>query len=118
MTVNELMTACNFEAVCLPDADREVSGAYVGDLLSWVMGRAQADNAWITIMSNVNVIAVASLSDVACVCSLSHGQPPGERSTVIILTKSSKLYLSLISKSADITVLAFRRIRKCSSQLL
>ncbi|MBR0412292.1 MAG: hypothetical protein IJI47_01810 [Eubacterium sp.] len=67
MTVNELMTACNFEAVCLPDADREVSGAYVGDLLSWVMGRAQADNAWITIMSNVNVIAVASLSDVACV---------------------------------------------------
>ena len=67
MTVNELMTACEFEAVCLPDSDREVSGAYVGDLLSWVMGRAQEDNAWITIMSNINVVAVASLSDVACV---------------------------------------------------
>ena len=67
MTVNELMTACNFEAVCLPEADREVSGAYIGDLLSWVMGRAQEDNAWVTIMSNINVIAVASLSDVACV---------------------------------------------------
>ena len=67
MTVNELMTACGFEAICLPDPDREVSGAYVGDLLSWVMGRAQENNAWVTIMSNINVIAVASLSDVACV---------------------------------------------------
>ena len=67
MTVNELMTACGFEAICLPDPDREVNGAYVGDLLSWVMGRAQEDNAWVTIMSNINVIAVASLSDVACV---------------------------------------------------
>ena len=67
MTVNELMNSCGFEAVCLPDSEREVHGAYVGDLLSWVMGRAGADNAWITIMSNVNVIAVASLSDVSCV---------------------------------------------------
>ncbi|MBE6720158.1 MAG: hypothetical protein E7571_05845 [Ruminococcaceae bacterium] len=67
MTVNELMTQCGFEAVCLPDSEREVSGAYIGDLLSWVMGRAQEDNAWVTIMSNINVIAVASLSDVACV---------------------------------------------------
>ena len=51
----------------MPDPEREINGAYIGDLLSWVMGRAQADNAWITIMSNINVIAVASLSDVACV---------------------------------------------------
>jgi serine kinase of HPr protein (carbohydrate metabolism regulator) len=40
---------------------------YIGDLLSWVMGRAQMDNAWITIMSNVNVIAVATLADTSCV---------------------------------------------------
>ena len=31
------------------------------------MGRAQMDNAWITIMTNVNVIAVASLADTSCV---------------------------------------------------
>ena len=51
----------------MPEPGREINGAYVGDLLSWVMGRAQADNVWITIMSNMNVIAVASLSDVSCV---------------------------------------------------
>ena len=67
MTVRELANISGFEAQCLPDAERRINGAYVGDLLSWVMGRANADNAWITIMSNVNVIAVASLSDVSCV---------------------------------------------------
>ncbi len=67
MKVNELSALCGFEALCLPDGEREISGAYIGDLLSWVMGRAQADNAWITIMSNINVIAVASLADVACI---------------------------------------------------
>jgi len=51
----------------MPEPEREIVGAYVGDLLSWVMGKTQADNAWITIMSNINVIAVASLSDVACI---------------------------------------------------
>ena len=67
MTVKELCSSCGFEIICMPDPDREVKGAYMGDLLSWVMGRADFDNAWITIMSNVNVIAVASLSDVACI---------------------------------------------------
>ena len=67
MTVNELVAACDLKVLSLTDGDRNVDGAYVGDLLSWVMGRASQDNAWITIMSNVNVIAVASLSDVSCV---------------------------------------------------
>ncbi|MDO4807291.1 MAG: DRTGG domain-containing protein [Coriobacteriales bacterium] len=66
MKVQDLL-AHGFGAVTLPDGDREIDGAYVGDLLSWVMGRAQMDNAWITIMSNVNVIAVASLADTSCV---------------------------------------------------
>ena len=67
MTVNELCEKCGFSAVVLADGDREVIGCYIGDLLSWVMGRAGADNAWITIMSNINIIAVASLADVSCI---------------------------------------------------
>ena len=67
MTVNELCEKCGFSAVVIADGEREVSGCYIGDLLSWVMGRADADNAWITIMSNINIIAVASLADVACI---------------------------------------------------
>ena len=67
MTVSELAQAVEARAICLPRADREIEGAYIGDLLSWVMGRAPANSAWITIMSNINVVAVASLADVACV---------------------------------------------------
>ena len=67
MTVNDLLLNENFSAITLPDGEREISDVYIGDLLSWVMGRAKADDAWITIMSNVNILAVASLADSACI---------------------------------------------------
>lgn len=67
MTVNELAQYKGFTAVAMPDGEREIKGVYIGDLLSWVMGRAKADDAWITIMSNINIVAVASLADTACI---------------------------------------------------
>jgi len=78
MTVEELAKKTGLATVTLPDAAREISGAYVGDLLSWVMGRASSDNAWITIMSNINVIAVATLADVGCVILAEGVTPDGE----------------------------------------
>ena len=66
MKVSELLNN-GFEQITLPDGSREIDGVYIGDLLSWVMGRASQDNAWITIMSNINVIAVATLADTSCV---------------------------------------------------
>jgi hypothetical protein len=67
MKVKELAQMQGFKTVSMPDGEREIGGVYIGDLLSWVMGRAKENDAWITIMSNQNVIAVASLADVACV---------------------------------------------------
>lgn len=67
MTVNDLARELELEPLSVTDGGREIEGAYVGDLLSWVMGRAQSGNAWITIMSNINIVAVAALTDVACV---------------------------------------------------
>lgn len=67
MTVRELSTCNNFTPIVLSEPEREISGVYIGDLLSWVMGRAEEGNAWITIMSNVNILAVASLSGVSCI---------------------------------------------------
>lgn len=66
MTVSELVKT-GFTPVILPDPDREITGAYAGDLLSWVMGRATSGNAWITIMTNVNIVAVAALVDISCI---------------------------------------------------
>ncbi|MBR4116918.1 MAG: hypothetical protein IKK65_02440 [Clostridia bacterium] len=67
MRVKDLAGDELFSAVTLPDGDREIDGVYIGDLLSWVMGRAQSGNVWVTIMSNINILAVASLSDTSCI---------------------------------------------------
>ena len=67
MTVKELAEALDLKALAEPDAAREAKGCYAGDLLSWVMGRASCDEVWVTIMTNLNIVAVATLADVSCV---------------------------------------------------
>ena len=42
------------------------------------MGRAEAGNVWITIMSNINVVAVASLTECACVIMAEGVEPDGD----------------------------------------
>lgn len=67
MTVDFFAREFGFKCLSLPSPEKEISGAYVGDLLSWVMGKAESGNVWITIMSNVNIVAVATLSDASCI---------------------------------------------------
>lgn len=67
MTVKQLAEDKMLNSVALPCGEREINGVYIGDLLSWVMGRASSDEVWITIMSNVNILAVASLTDVSAI---------------------------------------------------
>ena len=67
MTAKELREALSLTVLSETDPDRTVTGGYAGDLLSWVMGRAQSGDAWVTIMTNRNIIAVAVLADTACV---------------------------------------------------
>ena len=77
MTVQTIAGALNL-AVLSGDGEalsRPVAGGYCGDLLSWVMGRAPQDGVWITIMSNLNVAAVAELADISCVV-LAEGVAP------------------------------------------
>ncbi len=83
MTVKELSDRLSLKVLNEADTSREIHGAYTGDLLSWVMGRAKSDNVWITIMSNVNVVAVASLCDVS----------------VVILSESSTLDADALEKA-------------------
>ncbi|MBQ8474867.1 MAG: AraC family transcriptional regulator [Clostridia bacterium] len=65
-TLEQLSVSLGLKYVC-GSLDREITGCYAGDLLSWVMSNAQYGDVWITIMSNVNVVAVASLTEAACV---------------------------------------------------
>lgn len=67
MTVQDLIEKLNLKVLVEGELDREVTDCYIGDLLSWVMGRAPADSAWLTVMGNINSIAVATLADVSCI---------------------------------------------------
>lgn len=67
MTVCDFAKANGLTVITMPCPEREITGCYMGDLLSWVMGRAEEGDAWITIMSNANTVAVASLTGASCV---------------------------------------------------
>ena len=47
--------------------NKQVTGAYVCDLLSWVMAQGSAGMAWITVQTHLNVVAVAALKEFSCV---------------------------------------------------
>jgi predicted transcriptional regulator len=68
MRVGELLKELNASAATGEvGLDREVDGVYVCDLLSWVMSHAEKGDLWITVLTNLNVVAVAVLAEVACI---------------------------------------------------
>jgi len=46
---------------------RQISGVYTSDLLSDVMANSKKDNVWITLQTHLNIIAVASLKELAAI---------------------------------------------------
>lgn len=67
-TVSEVAQKCGWTLLAgKSGTSREVEGCYAGDLLSWVMGRAGEGNLWLTVMGNVNAVAVATLADVSAI---------------------------------------------------
>ena len=68
MKVKDLAEKYSMKILNAADIEtREARGCYCGDLLSWVMSRAEADDVWLTVMGSVNSIGVAVLTDVACI---------------------------------------------------
>ncbi len=69
MTVKELKEKLDLQYICNENLaeEKNVTGCYCGDLLSWVMSRASEGDAWLTVMGNVTSIGVAVLAEVACI---------------------------------------------------
>ena len=68
MKVSDLMTlidAKNLTPEVAPD--KEITCGYTCDLLSWVMAHGEEGMAWVTVQTHLNVVAVAALSEMACV---------------------------------------------------
>lgn len=98
MDIKTLKEKLNLTLLCGDDLEREVTGCYCGDLLSWVMSRAQEGDAWLTVMGNVNSIGVAVLADVACIILTENAAldeealKRAEQNGVIILTTEKNSY--------------------------
>ena len=103
MTVEELVRACNLCVFHMDDRSAPVTGGYAGDLLSWVMGRAKAGDAWLTIMSNQNVAAVALLSELSCVV-LTEGAVPDRD----LQARARERGINLLGSKEDTFTLAAR----------
>ncbi|HHV99546.1 MAG TPA: AraC family transcriptional regulator [Clostridiaceae bacterium] len=68
MKVNELAQKLDMKILTGNETlFKDITGVYVCDLLSWVMSHAEKGNAWITIHTHLNIVAVALLTEVSCV---------------------------------------------------
>lgn len=67
MNIKEIAGKLGYETVTMPCPEAEVTGGYAGDLLSWVMARASRGNIWVTVMTNSNIVAVATLAEVSAI---------------------------------------------------
>ncbi len=67
MLVSELREKLNLEYITKGDKDNEILSCYIGDMLSVVMSRAEENAAWLTVQTNVNIVAVAVLSGLSCI---------------------------------------------------
>jgi serine kinase of HPr protein (carbohydrate metabolism regulator) len=68
MKVSQLVTELGLSIfVGEKGLDRQVTGGYTSDLLSDVMGHAGAGQVWVTLQTHKNVMAIASLKELAAV---------------------------------------------------
>lgn len=73
MTVKELHQKTSWAFVMQGNADLPIAGVYSGDLLSYVMGNGLVGQAWITMQTHQNIIAIASLKEFACIILIDGG---------------------------------------------
>ncbi|MBB6214915.1 serine kinase of HPr protein (carbohydrate metabolism regulator) [Anaerosolibacter carboniphilus] len=68
MIIKDLIDKYEFRIVTGEEhISRELKGLYCCDLLSWVMSHGKQHDAWITVQTHTNIVAVASLLDIGCI---------------------------------------------------
>lgn len=77
MNIKEISEKCSLKTAVLSAPENEITTVYSCDLLSIVMGKAPAGCAWVTVMGNMNSVAVASLAEIGAIV-LADGVKPDE----------------------------------------
>jgi hypothetical protein len=79
MDLQELINSLSLE-VKTPELNlhREVTGGYVSDLLSDVIGNAHKGTIWVTLQIHLNIVAVASLKELAGIILINNRSPDAD----------------------------------------
>ncbi len=99
MNVSELIEKTGWERKT--SGDNEVTGVYCGDLLSWVMGRGEPGQAWITVQIHRNIVAVASLREFSCIVIADGAEIPDD-----ILEKAEEENIPVLAANKPVFDLA------------
>ena len=92
MTVKELSEKLNLSICCgAAGLDREIRGGYTSDLLSDVMGNAQEGAVWVTLQTHKNIMAIASLKELAAIV-LVKGLHESENEEIPILSTTLETF--------------------------
>ena len=78
LTVNDLLGEESVALTGEVGLKNEIKQGYACDMLSWTMSHAKPATAWVTVQNHMNVIAVASLTECACVILPEGIQPETE----------------------------------------
>ncbi|HEY5584979.1 MAG TPA: DRTGG domain-containing protein [Ruminiclostridium sp.] len=92
MTFEEFIKNIDGKTLTQSKNELKIENIYICDLLSWVMSHAQKGDAWITVLTNVNVSAVAVMTDVACVII-----PEGIEVEELTLKKANENGITIVS---------------------
>ena len=76
MKLAEIARALKLETRAAPSRlDNEVTGGYASDLLSDVIANSREGDVWITLQVHVNIVAVASMKDLAGIILVNDREP-------------------------------------------
>jgi predicted transcriptional regulator len=97
MKITDVINALDLKVISGNNGlNNEVTGGYVSDLLSDVMGNAREGQIWITLQTHQNIIAVGSLKEVAGIIIVKGYEPETDA-----IEKSNAENIPVLSTSLD-----------------
>jgi hypothetical protein len=105
MNISDIAVLSGWHIASDANTNNKVSGIFTGDLLSWVMGHAQPGDVWVTVQAHANIVAVASLRELAGIV-IAHGSVIEEETLASAREEGIPILISGASSSDCVKILA------------
>lgn len=113
LTVSQIAEKMELKILSSSSEDNSVETGYCCDMLSWVISHLEQNACWFTILSSMNVIAVAALSDCPMVVITESSGDIDE--DVIERAKTEQICLCTTEKNSFCAASELSRLMKVES---